>query len=51
MASLDDLKKDRRLYFKQDPQLGEIRGLDPRAVENGIHLIRTEKSASPRAAR
>ena len=36
MASLDDLKKDRRLYFKQDPQLGEIRGLDPWAVENGI---------------
>lgn len=46
MASLDDLKKDGWLYFKQDPQLGEIRGLDPWAVENGIHLIRTEEDGA-----
>ena len=36
MASSDELRKDGWLYFKQDPQLGEIRGLDPWAVENGI---------------
>lgn len=28
-----------RLYVGQDPQLGQIRGLDPWAVDNGIHVI------------
>ena len=37
MASLD---KEGLYYVKEDPQLGKIRGLDPWAVENGIHLIR-----------
>ena len=46
MASSDELRKDGWLYFKQDPQLGEIRGLDPWAVENGIHLIRTEEDGA-----
>ena len=38
MASSDELRKDGWLYFKQDPQLGEIRGLDPWAVENGDYV-------------
>ena len=46
MASSDELRQDGWLYFKQDPQLGEIRGLDPWAVENGIHLIRTEEDGA-----
>ena len=29
-------------YVNQDPELGEIRGLDPWAVENGMHIIRIE---------
>jgi uncharacterized protein (TIGR00369 family) len=43
MASLE---KEGKFYVKDDPQLGRIRGLDPWAVENGIHLIRTEKDAA-----
>lgn len=31
--------KEGRLYVGQDPQLGQIRGLDPWAVDNGIHVI------------
>ena len=33
-------------YIGEDPQLGEIRGLDPWAVENGIHMIRMEKDGA-----
>lgn len=43
MASL---AKEGPYYIKDDPQLGQIRGLDPWAVENGIHLIRMEKDAA-----
>lgn len=43
MASL---AKEGLYYVKDDPQLGQIRGLDPWAVENGIHLIRMEKDAA-----
>ena len=43
MASLD---KEGLYYVKEDPQLGKIRGLDPWAVENGIHLIRMEQDAA-----
>ena len=31
--------KEGRLYVGQDPYLGQIRGLDPWAVDNGIHVI------------
>lgn len=31
--------KEGRLYVGQDPHLGQIRGLDPWAVDNGIHVI------------
>ena len=31
--------KEGRLYVGQDPQLGKIRGLDPWAVDNGIHVM------------
>ena len=47
MASSDELRKDGWLYFKQDPQLGEIRGLDPWAVENGITDGTSETTFSP----
>ena len=43
MASLD---KEGLYYVKEDPQLGKIRGLDPWAVKNGIHLIRMEQDAA-----
>jgi uncharacterized protein (TIGR00369 family) len=43
MASL---AKEGKFYVKDDPHLGHIRGLDPWAVENGIHLIRTESDAA-----
>ena len=43
MASLD---KEGLYNVKEDPQLGKIRGLDPWAVENGIHLIRMEQDAA-----
>ena len=33
-------------YYGEDPQLGEIRGMDPWAVDNGIHLIRMERDAA-----
>ena len=52
MASLDEragapsLEKEGIYYVKQDPELGKIRGLDPWAVENGIHLIRMEADAA-----
>ena len=49
MASSDELRKDGWLYFKQDPQLGEIRGLDPWAVENGITTGTAEGTFSPDA--
>lgn len=42
MASFAELS----FYTKDDPQLGEIRGLDPWGVENGMHLIRMEKDAA-----
>ena len=38
--------KEGLFYVKEDPQLGTIRGLDPWAVDNGIHLIRAEKDAA-----
>ena len=31
--------KEGRLYVGQEPHLGQIRGLDPWAVDNGIHVI------------
>lgn len=34
--------KEGIFYVGQDPQLGRIRGLDPWAVDNGIHLISME---------
>ena len=34
--------KEGIFYVGQDPQLGQIRGLDPWAVDNGIHLISME---------
>ena len=38
--------KEGLFYVKDDPDLGQIRGLDPWAVDNGIHLIRLEKDAA-----
>lgn len=35
--------KEGRFFVGEDPQLGHIRGLDPWAVDNGIHLIRMEE--------
>lgn len=35
MVSFD---KEVKYYVKEDPMLGEIRGLDPWAVNNGIHM-------------
>ena len=49
MASSDELRQDGWLYFRQDPQLGEIRGLDPWAVENGITTGTAEGTFSPDA--
>ena len=46
MASWDELEKEGPFYVKQVPQLGKIRGLDPWAVDNGIHLIRMEQDAA-----
>ena len=52
MAFLDEREdaptpeKEGIYYVKEDPDLGTIRGLDPWAVENGIHLIRMEKDAA-----
>ena len=46
MDSSDKLTKEGIYYVKEDPQLGQIRGLDPWAVENGIHLIRMEPDAA-----
>ena len=52
MAFLDEREdaptpeKEGIYYVKEDPDLGKIRGLDPWAVENGIHLIRMEKDAA-----
>jgi uncharacterized protein (TIGR00369 family) len=43
---MDSLAKEGQFYVKDDPHLGRIRGLDPWAVENGIHLIRTESDAA-----
>lgn len=33
-------------YYGEDPTLGEIRGMDPWAVDNGIHIIRMEADAA-----
>ena len=44
MAS--SVSKEGIFYVKDDPVLGRIRGMDPWAVENGIHLIRNEKDAA-----
>lgn len=46
MASWDELEKEGPFYVKEVPQLGKIRGLDPWAVDNGIHLIRMEQDAA-----
>ena len=35
--------KEGLFFVGEDPQLGHIRGLDPWAVDNGIHLIRMEE--------
>ena len=35
--------KEGRLYVGQDPYLGKIRGLDPWAVDNGIHVMSLTK--------
>ena len=43
MASCD---KEGIFYVKEDPDLGQIRGLDPWAVDNASHLIRQEKDAA-----
>lgn len=40
------LEKDGIYFVKDDPRLGRIRGLDPWAVENGIHLIRAQSDAA-----
>ena len=45
-AVLPTPEKEGIYYIKQDPDLGKIRGLDPWAVENGIHLIRMEADAA-----
>lgn len=36
--AMSELPKKGIFYVKDDPELGEIRGLDPWAVENGIHI-------------
>ncbi len=52
MVSLDDGKgrrwpeKEGIFYVREHPALGKIRGLDPWAVENGMHLIRTERDCA-----
>lgn len=38
--------KEGLFYVGYDPQLGRIRGLDPWAVDNGIHLIRADLERS-----
>lgn len=45
-AGLPTPEKEGIYYIKQDLDLGKIRGLDPWAVENGIHLIRMEADAA-----
>lgn len=35
--------KEVRFFEGMDPQLGKIRGFDPWAVENGMHIISMEK--------
>ena len=44
MAS--SVKKEGKFYWRDEPHLGRIRGLDPWAVENGIHLIRSQEDAA-----
>ena len=44
MAS--SVEKVGKFFYKDDPQLGRIRGMDPWAVENGIHLIRNQTDAA-----
>lgn len=39
---MDSCVKEGLFFVGEDPQLGHIRGLDPWAVDNGIHLIRME---------
>lgn len=47
MASSDKtLSREGKFYVREDPHLGKIRGLDPWAVENGIHLIRSQLDAA-----
>ena len=41
-----NLERDGKFYVKDHPRLGRIRGLDPWAVENGIHLIRSQSDAA-----
>ncbi len=36
--------KEGRFFVGDDPQLGRIRGFDPWAVDNGIHLISMEEA-------
>ena len=45
-SSGNALERDGKFYVRDDPRLGRIRGLDPWAVENGIHLIRAEEDAA-----
>lgn len=45
-SSAKTVEKEGIFYMKEDPQLGRIRGLDPWAVENGIHLIRSQADAA-----
>jgi len=37
-----NVRKEGIFYVREDPKLGQVRGLDPWAVENGIHLIRAQ---------
>ena len=45
-SSGKSLRKEGIFFVKDDPRLGQIRGLDPWAVENGIHLIRAQADAA-----
>jgi len=46
VSSGKELEREGKFYVKDDPRLGRIRGLDPWAVENGIHLIRAQEDAA-----
>lgn len=44
MAS--SVEKKGKLYIREDPVYGTIRGLDPWAVENGMHLVRSDRESA-----